>query len=143
MWRTNVQNQVSTCVTGSPVPLRAAHARVLWSGHRSGRPRTAERVLGLPAEERWRPGWQITEAEVRSRLEDVRSYFIKNISRTSAVSSTNFRSILIIFASCVVTYFIKNISRTSAVSSTNFGSILIFASCVITYFIKIFQGRQP
>ena len=28
-------------------------------------------------------------------------------------------------------YFIKNISRTSAVSSTNFGSILIFASCVV------------
>ena len=27
-------------------------------------------------------------------------------------------------------YIIKNISRTSAVSSTNFGSILIFASCV-------------
>ena len=39
--------------------------------------------------------------------------------------------------------FYKNISRTSAMSSTNFGSILIFASCVITYFIKIFQGRQP
>ena len=28
-------------------------------------------------------------------------------------------------------YFIKNISRTSAVSSTNFRSILIFASCVV------------
>ena len=28
-------------------------------------------------------------------------------------------------------YFIKKKSRTSAVSSTNFGSILIFASCVI------------
>ena len=30
--------------------------------------------------------------------------------------------------------FIKNISRTSAVSSTNFGSILIFASCVVGLF---------
>ena len=28
-------------------------------------------------------------------------------------------------------YFIKNISRTSAVSSTNFRSILIFARCVV------------
>ena len=52
MWRTNVQNGVSTCVTGLPVPLGEAHARVLWSGHQSERPRTAERVLGLPAEER-------------------------------------------------------------------------------------------
>ena len=78
MWRTNAQNQVSTCVTGSPVPSRAAHARVLWSGHRSGRPRTAERVLGLPAEEKWRPGWQISGAEVRSRLEDARSCLYAN-----------------------------------------------------------------
>ena len=31
----------------------------------------------------------------------------------------------------VVWYFIKNILRTSAVSSTNFRSILIFASCVV------------
>ena len=28
-------------------------------------------------------------------------------------------------------YFINNFSRTSAVSSTNFRSILIFASCVV------------
>ena len=31
MWRTYLQNQVSTCVTGSPVPLRAAHARGPWT----------------------------------------------------------------------------------------------------------------
>ena len=31
----------------------------------------------------------------------------------------------------VYTYFIKNIARTSAVSSTNFRSIFIFAICVV------------
>ena len=70
MWRTNVQNQVSNCVTGSPVPLRTAHARVLWSGHRSGRPRAAERVLGLPAEKRWRPGWFCLKATILPREHD-------------------------------------------------------------------------
>ena len=34
-------------------------------------------------------------------------------------------------AALFVTGFYKNISRTSAVSSTNFGPILIFASCVV------------
>ena len=33
-------------------------------------------------------------------------------------------------------YFIKNISRTSAVSSTNFRSILIFASCVVCVYVR-------
>ena len=32
--------------------------------------------------------------------------------------------------------FYKNISRTSAVSSTNFGSILIFARCVVIFIAK-------
>ena len=37
---------------------------------------------------------------------------------------------------CRVIFF-KNISRTSAVRSTNFGSILIFASCVVGTFVII------
>ena len=37
--------------------------------------------------------------------------------------------------------FIKNISRTSAVSSTNFRSILIFASCVVGTCTILYQVR--
>ena len=36
MWRTNVQNQVSTCVTGSPVPLRAEVRAYLYANGRDG-----------------------------------------------------------------------------------------------------------
>ena len=38
--------------------------------------------------------------------------------------------------------FYKNISRTSAVGSTNFGSILIFASCVVCYYLSHVLFKQ-
>ena len=38
----------------------------------------------------------------------------------------------------VFSFFIINISRTSAVSSTNLGSILIFASCVVGTVLVIY-----
>ena len=37
----------------------------------------------------------------------------------------------ITYPRCIELLFYEHISRTSAVSSTNFGSILIFASCVV------------
>ena len=44
-------------------------------------------------------------------------------------------------------HFIKNVLRTSAVSSTNFRSILIFASCVVgtcnILYRWVFIGRGP
>ena len=55
------------------------------------------------------------------------SHSVDNASdrlRTSSVELSDFMTIL-------RGIFYKNISRTSAVSSTNFGSILIFASCVV------------
>ena len=41
----------------------------------------------------------------------------------------------------VIILFYRNILRTSAVSSTNFGSILIFASCVVLVLVIYYVGE--
>ena len=82
----------------APVPVRAVDARFLRSRHWGGRLRAAERVYRLPEDHTWRQDRQsqqshglseeeggggrpescitssITEAEVHSRFEEIRSY---------------------------------------------------------------------
>ena len=57
----------------------------------------------------------------------VSSVFVRSVCFPSSVSQI----IWFVKFSTRYTYFIENISRTSAVSSTNIRSIFIFASCVV------------